>query len=109
MPTKAQLDELYATKSNTTDYTWEWTTVGGHAGYKITSKKSGTSGNSIFLPAAGLRNGTSLSSQGSYGSYWSSTLYEDLPNDAWRLYFESANDFVNVNFRCHGLPVRPVQ
>ena len=109
MPTLAELVELYNTKSNTTDYTWEWTEVDGHNGWKITSKKSGTSGNSIFLPAAGLREGTSSSSQGSYGSYWSSTLYEDHPARAWYLYFFSFALNCHYEDRYYGFSVRPVQ
>ena len=39
--------------------TWTWTSQGGHKGYKVTSKSNS---NSIFLPAAGYRDGTTLSS-----------------------------------------------
>ena len=32
-------------------------------------------GNNIFLPAADLLSGASLNDAGSYGYYWSSSLY----------------------------------
>ncbi|MCD8303544.1 MAG: hypothetical protein LUC86_01770, partial [Prevotellaceae bacterium] len=50
LPTADEIDELIDKCD------WEWTTRGGHAGYKVT----GPNGNSIFLPAAGWRYGTSL-------------------------------------------------
>ncbi len=63
MPTKEQCDELLNENYTTT----EWTTQNGVYGRKITSK---INGNSIFLPAAGTRDGTSLNNAGSYGIYW---------------------------------------
>lgn len=46
---------------------WQWTTVGEHKGYKIT----GPNGNSIFLPAAGYRYGSSQCYADVWGYYWS--------------------------------------
>ena len=46
---------------------WQWITVGDHQGYKIT----GPNGNSIFLPAAGHRCGSSQCNAGVWGCYWS--------------------------------------
>ena len=48
----------------------EWTTVNGINGRKFADKKTG---NSIFLPAAGIRGRTTgvLLDAGSYGFYWS--------------------------------------
>ena len=66
LPTKAEFDEL----RNENNCTWTWTEQNGVKGYKVTSRKNG---NSIFLPAAGWRHGTSLYNQGIYGRYWSST------------------------------------
>ena len=43
MPTKAEIEELVATKSNTTDYTWEKV---GDSGWRVTRKSTGKS---IFL------------------------------------------------------------
>ena len=53
---------------------FEWTTINGISGRRFTDK---TTGNSIFLPAAGCRypeNGKlNLSNTGSFGGYWTST------------------------------------
>ena len=61
----------------------------------------------IFLPAAGYRNGTSVSSVGSYGLYWSST--PNGTNLAYYLYFYSSdvNPASNLN-RYYGYSVRLV-
>lgn len=71
MPTKAEWQEL---KDNCT---WEWTTQNGIDGYKVTSNKAGYTYKFIFLPAAGYRYDSNLSSEGSEGDYWSSSLVED--------------------------------
>ena len=39
----------------------------------------------VFLPAAGLRNGTSVLSVGSYGYYWSASYGDSYY--AWLVYF----------------------
>ena len=103
MPTKAEQDEL----RNTNNCTWTWTTQNGVNGYKVTSKKNG---NSIFLPAAGFRSGSSLSSVGSSGGYWPSSLdtiytYSDC---AFFLGFGSSNVGLNGNSRYYGRSVRAV-
>ena len=77
MPTDAELTELRE------QCTWTWTTQNGVYGYKVTSKKSGYANKSIFLPAADFRDGSSLDGAGSYGYYWSSSLYTDNPSGAW--------------------------
>ena len=86
MPTTIELQELI----NRNNCTWTWTTLNGIKGYKVTSKSNG---NSIFLPAAGYRDGTDVYYDGSYdlyyGSYWSSSLISDNPYEAYRLYFYS--------------------
>ena len=102
MPTDAELTELRE------QCTWTWTTQNGVKGYKVTSKKSGYTNKSIFLPAAGCRDGSSLDYAGSYGYYWSSSLYTGLPNDAYGLGFGS--DYVSrySSIRYYGQSVRPV-
>ena len=102
MPTCAEWVEL----NNTDNCTWTWTTQDGHDGYKVTSVKNG---NSIFLPAAGYRSGTSLNLAGSYGYYWSSSLYESSPVGAWLCYFYSSYHGAGYfNYRHFGQSVRPV-
>ena len=99
LPTKKELEEL---KKNCT---WTWTTQGGNKGYKVT----GPNGNSIFLPAAGCRYGTSLYFAGENGGYWSSTPYgSGTTYYAYSLYFYSSRQSVDW-FRCNrGRSVRPV-
>ena len=100
MPTSAEQDEL---RSNCT---WTWTSQNGVNGYKVTSKSNG---NSIFLPAAGYRNGSSLNHAGSYGNYWSSSLCTGSPIQAYDLYFNSSYvGWYFTIFRDPGFSVRPV-
>ena len=83
MPSLAQIQEL----NNSSYTTTVWTQVNGVNGLKITSKSNG---NSIFLPAAGLRWDDDLNGAGSNGYYWSSSLGPYLDDDdAYCLYFYS--------------------
>ncbi|MGM9866403.1 MAG: hypothetical protein ACI303_00880 [Lepagella sp.] len=99
LPTKAECQELVD------KCTWTWTTQGGHKGYKVTSK---TNGKSIFLPAAGWRDGTSPYYVGEDGRYWSSTPYENGTYGAYYLYFYSSYHGVGWDRRDSGHSVRPV-
>lgn len=104
MPTLDEFGELLATKGNE-NYKLEWTSIKGHKGWKITFL---VNKQSIFLPAAGYRNGTSLSSVGSDGYYWSSSLYTGDPSLAWFLYFFSEGVYSYLDRRFFGQSVRPV-
>ena len=100
MPTDAEWIELRE------QCTWTWTTQNGINGYRVASK---TNSNSIFLPAAGGRSGSDLDDVGSYGYYWSSSLYEGGPNDAWSLNFSLGNVTTrDYYYRYYGQSVRPV-
>ena len=101
MPSLAQIQELCS--SNTTT---EWTQVNGVNGRKITSKSNG---NSIFLPAAGYRYDTSLGDAGSYGTYWSRSLYTSNSSYSYNLGFISGNINWNRGHRYYGQSVRPVR
>ena len=83
---------------------WQWTELKGINGYKVT----GPNGNSIFLPAAGCRDGTGVNCRGSYGSYWSGTLDENDSNNACFLYFYSGCHDWYSYYRFNGRTVRPV-
>ena len=98
MPTFAEQEELLD------NCTWTWTTQNGVNGYNV----EGPNGNSIFLPAAGYRSGSSLYSAGSSGFYWSSTPYESISHNAFYLYFSSSYHYVNNSGRYRGQSVRPV-
>ena len=85
--------------------TWQWTTLNGVNGYKFT----GPNGNSIFLPAAGYRDGTGVYFRGSYGSCWSSSLVSDYGSDgAYFLYFGGYYYGWSFGTRFYGQSVRPV-
>lgn len=101
VPTDAEWTELM------TKCTWTWTTNYNGTGVRgriVTA----SNGNSIFLPAAGYRDDTHLDYAGSRGNYWSSSLYTDDPNYAWRVYFDSGNVSRYNYLRYYGPSVRPV-
>ena len=98
MPTEAELQELLD------KCTWTWMSQNGIDGYKVT----GPNGNSIFLPAAGNRYGSSLILAGSCGNYWSSAPSDNYDNYARSLYFNSSYHSMNGNYRGDGHSVRPV-
>lgn len=95
MPTKDEMQELV-------DHCeWEWTQVNGVNGSKVI----GPNGSCIFLPAAGLRYGTSLTNDGNYGSCWSSTPYVSY---ASHLSFYDGDEGVYGSNRYYGQTVRPI-
>ena len=100
MPSIDQINEL---RNNCTT---EWTTRNGVNGRLFTSKINGAS---VFLPAAGYRDGGSLGNSGSYGSCWSRTLYSSYPSYACYLYFNSGNVYVYDYNRYFGRSVRAVR
>ena len=100
MPNLEQIQELID------NCNWEWTTLNGVYGQKATSKKNG---NSIFLPAAGYRYGASLYNAGSWGYYWSRTLYTYSALHAYYLNFFSGYVDWDSSSRYRGRSVRPVR
>ena len=94
LPTKEQWEEL----KNLCQ--WEW--IGD--GYRV----NGPNGNSITLPAEGIRfcNGV-VYGGGSCGDYWSST--PDDSDCAWRLCFDSSCVFVYNGLQSNGRSVRLVK
>lgn len=96
MPTYVQLDEL------NTECTWTWTTQNGVYGRLVT----GPNGNTIFLPASGLKKNT-LNAVGSYGIYWTRTL-SGYPGNACSFRFYSEKCYWYSFDRYYGLTVRPV-
>ncbi|MBP3454802.1 MAG: hypothetical protein J6K38_00900 [Alistipes sp.] len=102
MPTQAEMEELVD------NCTWTWTSRDGHNGYEVTSK---INGNSIFLPAAGLYNESSLDYAGVIGGYWSSTPFEIDTQYARILDFasdDSGDLLMHLEYRNYGYSVRPV-
>ena len=99
MPTIEEWQELY----NSTTHIW--TTQNGVKGELFTA----TNGNSLFLPAAGSRYGTSLGNASTFGGYWSSSLITGGPYVAWCLYFDSGSCRMGGYDRDGGRSVRPVR
>ena len=101
MPTEDEWNELL------TQCTWEWTTMNGINGKKVT----GPNGNSIFLPPASFHSGPSIYSTEPYGNYWSSSCEAYSPDFAMFLDFGSSNAFTYMAGygRFLGLSVRPVK
>ena len=100
MPMKVELEEL---KNNCT---WTRITQNGVDVYKVTSK---TNGNSIFLPAAGYRDGSSLYVAGYGGFYWSSTPADRSDGEAHA--YDCYSSDIDISYgekRFYGCPVRPV-
>lgn len=100
MPTQYDFAELF----NSAYTTSEWTTVNGVNGRKVTSK---INGKTLFFPAAGRYDGTSLDSRGSYGFYWSSSWIS--ASNARLLYFHSSGVYPQNSFyRRFGFSLRGV-
>lgn len=104
MPTLNEIVELC------NECTWTWTIRHDVYGYEVT----GSNGNSIFLPAAGKRSGTSYADCGnltSVGTYWSSDLWNGTCCYAHCIFFyhnDRADDKDESQYRYFGFPVRPV-
>lgn len=73
MPTKEEWLELNQKCS------WEWTSLNGVNGMLV----KGRNGNSIFLPAGGFKQKDEHAQENDTGYYWTSTLDEAKPTDAW--------------------------
>lgn len=102
MPTLDQIEELINSEYTTT----EWTAVNGVNGRKVTSKSNG---NSIFLPAAGFRSGSSINDAGVYGDYKTRSLNSEISCYASSLDFNSEKIACYYSDRCFGFSVRPVR
>ena len=99
MPTVGEFQELAANCDS------EWTDEDGVAGRRFTSR---INGNSIFFPASGGRGGTGLGNRGSYGYYWSASLYSQTYG--YDLNFDSGGvSPAYLNDRFNGFSVRAVQ
>ncbi len=94
MPTIDECDELYSCNITST-------IQNGVNGYIVT----GPNGNSIFLPAAGCRNGRELKSVGDKCYYWSSSMTSNQSN---AFYWKEYTDYQSAESRYYGLSVRAV-
>ena len=100
MPTLAEFSELYHQCSR------EWISVNGVEGYSFT----GPNGSSIFLPAAGCISGKIYYDSYGEGDYWTSSLKEDHPCDAYDFYFYVDEiKWDCSDYRNDGRSIRPVK
>ena len=109
MPTLEEKKELL----NADNCAWTWYAAGntkynGVSGYEVASKKSGYTDKSIFLPAAGLRYGSTFYKAGQGGYYWSATLDTNRMKIACCMYFHSDSHGWGYDYCCYGRAVRPV-
>lgn len=98
-PTKAQVDELIA------GTTQKWATVDGVYGCTFT----GANGKSIFMPAAGYRNGTATSDADALGDYWTGSINPSATNYGSTLTFSASGAKAGYANRYYGLSIRPVR
>ncbi len=106
MPTDAEFSALINNCTST------WTARNGVYGRLVTGKGA-YANRSIFLPAAGYGDDSTLGSLGSYGYYWSSTPVSGNSYNAWYLGFHSSYfgqySHGSRSRRYGGQSVRPVQ
>ena len=99
MPNIGDVEELY------NKCTRVWTSQGGINGRLFT----GPNGNTLFLPAAGCYDESTLDGDGLYGVYMSNTRFTDYPCAVHGLYFDSNYEKGDFDLlRYTGLSVRPV-
>ena len=84
---------------------WKWTTLNGTYGYLVTSNVKGYTDQSIFLPAAGYIDGTSVDGVGYGGEYWSASLSGSYSRD---FYFNNSSYQLGTWTRTIGTTIRPV-
>ena len=101
MPTAAEYDAL----TNHCASTWE--IVDGVPGRRFMGKDD-YADRSIFLPAAGYADGSSLISSNTIGYYWSSTPDID-PDSSLRFAVDVRGTDMDFEYRYYGRPVRPVR
>lgn len=96
LPTKKEVTELV------NKCKWEWIKQNGRPGYKVT----GPNGKSIFLPAAGLRDGSAAPGMGSTGVYATSAGASDAKASCVK--FDERGKSVSSEERRMGFSIRPV-
>lgn len=98
MPTLAQVQELIDGTTQTAE------TVNGVSGVRFTA----SNGNSIFLPAAGYRNGKDIVSNGT-GVYWTGTVSAINNSYANTITFGNGSVTSGNTLRYYGLQLRTVK
>jgi len=99
LPTKYEMQELIE------NCAWTWTSEGIFNGYRVTSFRTGES---IFLPAAGYKQGSSLSGANSSGIYWTSTPADSCASYVLDIDSDDNSLTAFVGTRYYGYSIRPV-
>ena len=99
MPSNAEFQELYD------NCTYERTTLNGIYGILFTSNANG---NTLFLPAAGNYNGTTLNYRGTRGIYWTST-YKSATHADVLIFNNTDMNPQDSGARRYGFSIRAVQ
>ena len=100
MPTEEEFAELLFYCN------WDYVQQGGRWGSLITSPKTG---NSIFLPATGFKEGASHELASTNGYYWTSTpCGSEVNNGAYMYQYGGALGELSSGERSYGFAVRPV-
>lgn len=95
IPTKEDWQELI-------DYC-KWTRYDNHFMVK------GPNGNVIVLPSGGYMDGLNAYDAGVEGCYWTSTVDEQSPDDAWFVHINNAKPTFYSYYRYQGRCIRPVE
>lgn len=99
MPTDEEFSEL------TNKCTMTSETLNGVSGRRFTST---VNGNSIFMPLSGCFEGTSYKNAGTYGNYWTSSLFT-TSYQAYGRWFDKTGSVRRGGLdRCYGETIRPV-
>ena len=103
LPSKKQWQELFQHTTHT------WTTLNGVEGVRFEANN----GNSIFLPAAGMRHDGGNTVGVEHGYYWLNSLDEGNPTSAWNFMIGADLDVIGNSTstapRNVGFSVRPVR
>ena len=99
MPTQAELNNLISQN------TWTWGTKEDKQGYWV---ENPTTHKTIFMPAAGYREGTATKERETGGHYWTASINQVTSDAANSLWFNSTEKGSTTNRRELGFVVRPV-
>ncbi len=98
LPTRAEAQELIDKCQ------WIWTVVNGVPGFQVLGK----TGNSIFLPAVGIRYGYEYEDSYYCGYLWTSSLNIDDITRAYIIEYSQGDVAVSAMSRHCGLNIRPI-
>jgi len=103
MPSQKLVAELVL--CTTSEWVEDYNGIKGLNGRLFTSN---INGNTLFIPAAGFRNGDDVDGVGDYVYLWSTALSLDDPSYACSLYANSGSAYLSSGERCCGFSVRGV-